>query len=96
VDPVKEWDKARPFVRITPPSENGGPGSKGATRQSGEGHDQNDPLGIIDPNRGTVAENQKNPRKVSDVLKEKGEGNEDEIELVATATAEVGDSAELY
>lgn len=53
--------------------------------------DQNDPLGIIDPGRGTVQENTLNPRKVGDVT----EGQEEGIQLNATATSEVGSSAEL-
>lgn len=53
--------------------------------------DQNDPLGIIDPGRGTVQENTLNPRKVGEIT----ENQEEEIKLNATATSEVGSSAEL-
>ncbi len=54
-------------------------------------NDQNDPLGIIDPNRGSKAENEFNPCKVSKLPL----GQEQQFELKATATSEVGDSAEL-
>jgi hypothetical protein len=57
--------------------------------------DQNDPLGMIDPGRGSAAEAKLNPRRVRDVIAEKGEGVEETIELQAMATSEVGSSAEL-
>lgn len=54
-------------------------------------NDQNDPLGIVDPGRGSKAENQDNPCKISKLPL----GQEVSFEMKATATSEVGDTAEL-